>query len=207
MEERPVNLIVAGVGGQGNVLASQIIAGAAVFEGFVAVVGETFGASQRGGSVMSHIRLTREKTVGPLIPRGAADVVAALEPMECLRVLKVFGNSRTRVIMNERPNYPLSVLQGEAGYPPLDDLKAEIAGRAVLVLSFPATEVARRAGSPLAANVVLTGALAGTGLLPVGLENYRRVIAELFSGEVRELNLLAFELGVQSARESSHKRQ
>lgn len=200
MKEKPVNLVVAGVGGQGNVLASQIIAWAAVFEGFTAVVGETFGASQRGGSVMSHVRITRGKTVGPLIPRGAADVVMALEPMECLRVLRIFGNSRTRVIMNERPNYPLSVLQGEASYPSLDDLKAEIASKAVLVLSFPATEVARRAGSPVAANVVLTGALAGTGLLPPGLDSYRRAISELFSGEVRELNRAAFELGVKSVQ-------
>ncbi|MBC7325475.1 MAG: 2-oxoacid:acceptor oxidoreductase family protein, partial [Moorella sp. (in: Bacteria)] len=75
MTEQPVNLIIAGVGGQGNVLASQIVAGAAVEEGFTVAVGETFGASQRGGSVMSHVRITRGKAIGPLIPRGKADLV------------------------------------------------------------------------------------------------------------------------------------
>ncbi|MEW6274539.1 MAG: indolepyruvate oxidoreductase subunit beta [Bacillota bacterium] len=192
-----INLIIAGVGGQGNVLASQIVAGAAVKEGLTAVVGETFGASQRGGSVMSHVRITRGREVGPLIPRGQADLLAALEPLECLRVLRVFGNRETRVIMNERPNYPISVLQGEAAYPSLDDLKAEIGKLARLILSFSATDVAQQAGSPVAANVVLTGALAGTGFLPIALDSYRRTIAELFTGNARELNLRAFELGLE----------
>ncbi|MEW6425716.1 MAG: indolepyruvate oxidoreductase subunit beta, partial [Bacillota bacterium] len=177
--------------------ASQIVAGAAVKEGLTAVVGETFGASQRGGSVMSHVRITRGREIGPLIPRGQADLLVALEPMECLRVLRVFGNRETRVIMNERPNYPISVLQGEAAYPSLAELKAEIAGLARLILSFSATDVAQQAGSPVAANVVLTGALAGTGFLPIAVDSYRRTIAELFTGNARELNMRAFELGVE----------
>jgi Pyruvate:ferredoxin oxidoreductase and related 2-oxoacid:ferredoxin oxidoreductases, gamma subunit len=131
-----------------------------------------------------------------------ADLVAALEPMECLRVLRVFGNKETRVIMNERPNYPLGVLQGEAAYPSLDALKAEIARLARLILSFSATDVAQKAGNPVAANVVLTGALAGTGLLPITLDSYRRTIAELFPDPAaRELNLKAFDLGLQEIRD------
>ena len=198
-----INLIIAGVGGQGNVLASQIVAGAAVKEGLTVAVGETFGASQRGGSVMSHVRITRGREVGPLIPRGKADLLAALEPLECLRVLRVFGNKETRVIMNERPNYPLSVLQGEAAYPSPADLKAEIGKLARLILSFSATDVARQAGSPVAANVVLTGALAGTGLLPIAPGSYRRTITELFTGPAQELNLAAFARGVALARKTA----
>jgi len=195
-----INLIIAGVGGQGNVLASQIVAGAAVKEGLTVAVGETFGVSQRGGPVTSHVRLTRGREIGPLIPHGMANLVAALEPMECLRVLRLFGNRETRVIMNEHPHYPLGVLQGEAAYPSLDDLKAEIVRLARLVLFFSATDIAQKAGNPVAANVVLTGALAGTGLLPITLDSYRRTIAELFTGQARELNLLAFDLGVQEAQ-------
>lgn len=168
MNQHIINLIVAGVGGQGNVLASQIVATAAVNEGFEVSVGETLGASQRGGSVMSHVRISRKRKVGPLIPYGKADVVVALEPMECLRVLRVFGNKDTRTIINEHTLYPLKVSKGEASYPPMENLKAEIGELAVLLLSFSALDLAFKAGNPVAANVVLTGSLAGTGLLPLG---------------------------------------
>jgi len=79
------NLIITGVGGQGNVLSSQLIGQAFVSKGYYATIGETYGASQRGGSVMSHIRISSEKQLSPLIPKGMADIVVALEPLEALR--------------------------------------------------------------------------------------------------------------------------
>ena len=81
------NLIITGVGGQGNVLSSQLLGQALVGKGYFVTIGETYGASQRGGSVMSHIRLSTLKQLSPLIPRGKADVVLGLEPVEALRVL------------------------------------------------------------------------------------------------------------------------
>src|SRR5512135_3720057 len=103
------NLIITGVGGQGNVLSSQLIGQALVGKGFFVTIGETYGASQRGGSVMSHIRLSSRKQLSPLISRGQADVVLGLEPVEALRVLTVYGNRKTVVLTNTRPIYPVDV--------------------------------------------------------------------------------------------------
>ncbi|MFH1757501.1 MAG: 2-oxoacid:acceptor oxidoreductase family protein, partial [Pseudomonadota bacterium] len=83
-EKDSYNLIITGVGGQGNVLSSQLIGQAFVHKGYFTTIGETYGASQRGGSVMSHIRISSKKQLSPLIPKGKADVIVALEPVEAL---------------------------------------------------------------------------------------------------------------------------
>ena len=77
LDKDPLNLIITGVGGQGNVLASQIVASAGIKEGLFVTVGETYGASQRGGSVMSHVRFSATAQFGPLISEGQADIVVA----------------------------------------------------------------------------------------------------------------------------------
>src|SRR4030043_2158604 len=104
-----MNLIITGVGGQGNVLSSQLIGQALVGKGFFVTIGETYGASQRGGAVMSHIRISAQKQLSPLIPKGKADIVVGLEPVEALRVLTQYGNRETGVIVNTRPLYPVAV--------------------------------------------------------------------------------------------------
>jgi len=91
MDKDPFNLIITGVGGQGNVLASQILGRVLLKNGYSVTVGETYGLSQRGGAVLSHIRVSRTMTLGPLIPMGMAHAVVALEPAEALRVLPDYG--------------------------------------------------------------------------------------------------------------------
>ena len=76
----PLNVIINGVGGQGNVLASQVVGRAAVNREFKVTIGETFGLSQRGGPVMSHIRISKERNYGPLIPPNMCDIIVGLEP-------------------------------------------------------------------------------------------------------------------------------
>ncbi|MBC7105952.1 MAG: 2-oxoacid:acceptor oxidoreductase family protein, partial [Firmicutes bacterium] len=170
------NLIITGVGGQGTVLASQVVAAAAVDSGLLVAVGETFGASQRGGSVMSHVRISRDRRYGPLIPRGRATIVVGFEPLETLRVLLNYGNPSTRVIMNLRPNYPPGVLTGSNVYPDPGTLEEAVRRISAGLLAFNATELAIRAGSPVTANLVMTGALAGSELLPIAVTAYERVI-------------------------------
>ena len=87
LDKDPLNLIITGVGGQGNVLASQIVASAGIKEGLYVTVGETYGASQRGGAVMSHVRFSARAQCSPLISEGQADIVVGLEPVEALRVM------------------------------------------------------------------------------------------------------------------------
>ena len=90
--KEPLNLVISGVGGQGNVLIGGLIGQALVNEGYLVTIGETYGVSQRGGPVMSHIRISREREYGPIIPLGAGDAVLGLEPLETLRVLVDYGN-------------------------------------------------------------------------------------------------------------------
>jgi indolepyruvate ferredoxin oxidoreductase beta subunit len=195
MVTEPLNIIITGVGGQGNVLASQVVSAAAVQAGCRVAVGETFGVSQRGGSVMSHVRISLNRSGGPLIPRGRAHVVAGFEPLETMRVLLEYACSETVVIMNNRPNYPLGCLSGEQRYPDPGRIEEAVRKMTPRLHVLPATELAKEAGSPLAANMVMTGALAGSGLLPFGKEFFKPVIGTLFQGSVGDLNIRAFELG------------
>jgi indolepyruvate ferredoxin oxidoreductase, beta subunit len=191
----PLNIVITGVGGQGNVLASQVIASAAAEAGFRVAVGETFGVSQRGGSVTSHVRISGEKPYGPLIPKGRAHVIAGFEPLETIRVLADYANAATLVIMNNRPNYPLSCLSGQDQYPDLSHIEAAVKKITPRACFLPASDMAKEAGSLLAGNMVMTGALAGSGMIPFGREFFIKTIEALFSDNIRELNLKAFESG------------
>jgi len=191
----PLNIVIAGVGGQGNILASQILATAAVREGLFVNIGETYGASQRGGSVTSQIRLSATREYGPLIPSNEAHVVVGFEPVETLRVLPALANPRTRVIFNNRPLYPLSVLSGEAEYPSVEALIEEMKPLVEDVQCIPATDLAAQAGDAKATNIVMLGALAGTGMAPVDPETFFGVFDELFSGRGLQVNRAAFQLG------------
>lgn len=200
IEKDPLNLIIAGVGGQGNVLASQIVANTAIGAGYQVTMGETYGATQRGGAVMSHIRISRETQYGPVIPEGKADIIVGLEPVETLRVIGDFGNPETRVILNPRPNYPIGVLSGEAQYPPVEEVLKAIAGLVDSLQVIEATKIAEKLGEMMAANIVMVGALAGSGLIPVKVETFETVIPEIVSGVNLELNLKAFKTGLKEIR-------
>jgi len=191
-----INIVITGVGGQGNILASQLVAQAAIEEGWFSSIGETYGASQRGGSVMSHVRLSRGYQVGPLIPRGEADVVVGFEPLETLRVLLDYGNPDTRVIVNPRPTYPIGVMTGAITYPEVSKIVAAMSGAVAKVCVVPATDLAQEKGVAIAQNVVMVGALAGSGFLPLKVESFHRALRESFSHDKLELNLGAFSSGI-----------
>jgi len=122
--KRSDNIIITGVGGQGNVMASRVLAGMLVNAGYVVTIGETFGMSQRGGSVMSHLRVSSKSVLSPQIPQGNADIVIALEPVEALRVLTKYGNPDVAVLTNSRMVYPMGVITGEFTYPTIEEVKS-----------------------------------------------------------------------------------
>ena len=103
LSKDPYNIVITGVGGQGNVMASRVLSDIMVRNNYSVTIGETFGASQRGGSVMSHIRVSRQGAWSPQIPRGKADMVLSLEPIETIRVLQSYGNPDVKVLANTRP--------------------------------------------------------------------------------------------------------
>jgi indolepyruvate ferredoxin oxidoreductase beta subunit len=194
-----LNVVIAGVGGQGNVVASEVLAIALGRHGYRVSVGETFGASQRGGSVMSHVRAARDVTPAPLVPKGLVDVVLGFEPLEALRVLVEYGRETTRIVVNPRPVYPLAVQVGEASYPDVATLLGTIGQVGADVLCVEGTDLARRAGDVKAQNIVMLGALAGSGWLPVDAATFDAVLAERFGDELLRLNREAFRLGLEAA--------
>ncbi len=203
MEKDPLNLIITGVGGQGNILASQITATAAIKDGFFVSIGETYGASQRGGSVMSHVRFSKEFQYGPLISAGEADIILGFEPLETLRVLVEYGHDETDVIFNPRPNYPIGVLTGQFKYPDIEGLMKNISELARSAKVVKATELAKDLGAMVAQNVVMVGALAASRLISVSEKNYEECITELFEDKKkRDFNLKAFKLGVKGYDEA-----
>lgn len=196
LSKDPLNLIITGVGGQGNVLASQLIGRALVRENYYVTIGETYGASQRGGAVMSHLRISRESQFSPLIPEGQADIVVALEPVEALRVIGQYGNSSISAVVNSRPIYPTAVTVGDAEYPSLEKIQETIRELAAKAWIVDATDIALALGSPIFTNIIMVGALAGTHLLPLATKAFEEAIQESFPEAHLFDNLTAFSKGM-----------
>lgn len=192
----PINIIITGVGGQGNVLASRVLAGMLVSAGFIVTIGETFGMSQRGGSVMSHLRVSSTSVLSPQIPQGAADIIIALEPVEALRVLTRYGNPAVAVLANSRMVYPMGVITGDFTYPSLDEVKSMLDKLSAKNWLIDATSVAIELGNPVLSNIVMIGALAGTSLLPIDRHAFEKEIAKSMSANKRQINLTAFDTGI-----------
>ncbi len=195
MQHDPYNLIITGVGGQGNVLASQLLGRALLNNGYSVTVGETYGLSQRGGAVLSHIRISEDKTMGPLIPKGLAHAVVGLEPIEVLRVLPEFGNRDIVTIVNSRPVYPMGVIAGEQEYPAPEGLKKTLKELSGTFFWLDATQAAMDLGDAIMANVIMIGALVKAGLLPVSNQDIIREIQDTFSEKKWEINQKALEKG------------
>ncbi len=196
LQHDPYNLIITGVGGQGNVLASRMVGDMLSRQGFDITIGETFGASQRGGSVMSHLRVSRNGSLSPQIPLGRAHMVVSLEPTEALRVLKAYGNPGVKVITNMRPVRSMGVISGEQTYPAPETIMDWINQFSSAAWFLDTTETATRLGNPIFGNVMLVGALAKTGDLPLGREIFEAVVRSRMPESKVPVNLEAFDAGV-----------
>jgi len=182
----PINLVVAGVGGQGNVMVSLVIGNALVHEGYFVTIGETYGSSQRGGSVMSHLKISAEKQFSPLIPEGQADVVLGMEPVETLRVLKSFGNQNAITVVNPRPIHPVDFTGSGGGYPDMQSLLGQIKSLSGKTYTVNATDEALKMGNAMLANMILIGALLKSGLIPLSEDALMPVIKNMFPKAVAE---------------------
>jgi len=195
LSKDPYNLIITGVGGQGNVMASRVLSNMLVRKGYYVTIGETFGASQRGGSVMSHIRVSASSAWSPQIPQGRADMVVSLEPIEAIRVLKTYGNPQVMVITNSRPIYPVGVISGELDYPSVDEIKHALNELSSSSWVIDATGEAMKLGNPVLGNIIMIGAVFGMGVIPVDREGFSDVIARSLPTGKQDLNLKAFDIG------------
>ncbi len=191
----PYNLIITGVGGQGNVLASRLLGRMMVTQGYHVTIGETFGASQRGGSVMSHVRISTRSAWSPQIPRGRAHMVIAIEPSEAFRVLAGYGNSEVQVIWNTRPMHPVSVITGQAVYPGREDISRGLDELSAKHWPLEATDQAQTMGNPIFGNIMMVGALSAVSDLPLGLDIFKKAISEMMPPAKVPINLEAFSWG------------
>jgi len=202
-----INLIITGVGGQGNILISRLLGETFIEEGYTVTIGETYGATQRGGSVASHVRISRERIpYSPVTPKGKADIILGLEPSEALRLLTAYGHGGTYVVTNTRPIRSLEVAVGEAEYPSQETIAACMSQLTKRVWYINASEFALDLGNPLLTNIVMTGALIGTGLLPLDRSKVEHQLKSTFKGEKQTINLKAFDLGFESVTGSKQGR-
>jgi len=201
LSKDPYNLIITGVGGQGNVMASRVLGNMMVRQGYRVTIGETFGASQRGGSVMSHLRISEKDAWSPQIPKGRADMIIALEPSEAVRLLAVYGHSQVKVLTNTRAIYPVDVIAGEQKYPPVEEMIEPVKDLVGEAWFINATEEALKMGNPIYGNIIMLGALAGTGAIPMSREDFEEVIQESFPEDKLDMNLKAYDLGAELVKQ------
>jgi indolepyruvate ferredoxin oxidoreductase beta subunit len=185
------NCVIAGVGGQGTVLASKLIAAAAMKKGLDVRTTETIGMAQRGGSVISHIRIGEDlnKILSPIIPLGAAHAIVAFEPSEAVRQLS-FLSEKGRVLVCGTAVKPVG--SGGASYEGaamLDFLKEKAAGLTVV----DGREIMERCAKAL--NVAILSAATESGVFPFDAETLKETLPEIVPERFIELNMTAFELG------------
>lgn len=188
------SIVIVGVGGQGTLLASRILGALAVEENMEVKVSEVHGMAQRGGTVVTFVRIG-ESAVSPLIEAGGADYILAFEEMEAARALPYCKEGGT-VIANTQRIMPMSVVTGAAEYP--QDIAETIKARANSVL-LDAYALAVQAGEPRAVNLVLMGALcAVTG---GDMQKWEQAAAQCIPKKMLSVNLKAMHLGAQAALE------
>jgi len=193
LQKEPFNLIISGVGGQGNVLLSAFVGTGLLNEGFMVSVADTFGVSQRGGSVTSHIKISRKTLYSSVTLEGKADVILGMEPVETLRALGEFGNPHVVVIVNPRPVHPSGVVT----YPDLDEVKQAIMKLSSKTKFVNATEEALKMGNPIYTNIILLGSLIGAEVLPISKETMMPILEERFPGKLLDPNIKAFDKGME----------
>lgn len=183
------SILLAGVGGQGIVLASKILAKCAFTAGFEVKESELHGMAQRGGSVISHVRFG-EEVYSPLIPRGKADFLVALEELEGLRYTYYLKPS-ARVILNNKQVVPAIITPENSAYP--ENVRQKLESLGFGVDEIKALEIAKELGNLKVENIIVVGAL--SRFLPFSMEDWQKTIEESVPAKTIEINLKAFKTG------------
>ena len=191
MSDQVTNILLVGVGGQGILLASEVLAETFMLAGFDVKKSEIHGMSQRGGSVVSHVRFGRQ-VYSPIVPEGEGDVLFGFELMETYRALPLMRPG-ARVVANDLQIPPPAVLSGQKTYP--SNLPEKISQAFPDFLLVDGLQLATRAGNPRAANTVLLGAISRR--LDIDETYWRQALTKMVPEKFVEENLRAFDLGRQ----------
>ncbi len=195
-----MNFMITGVGGQGTILSSDILAAVGLAAGYDVKKSDILGLAVRGGAVMGHIRWG-ETVHSPIVPEGRVDYLVAFEVLEGLRHLHQV-RSEGNILVNQQEIHPVSVSSGLADYPErggADELLDEAVEH---VFRVPGLEIAQALGNTRVLNVVLLGAL--SAMLPVELVVWEGVLEERVPFKYKELNLQAFRNGREWMQKIGH---
>ena len=194
------DIVIVGVGGQGSLLAGQIIARVAALAGLSVAASEVHGMAQRGGSVFSTVRYG-EDVLSPAVPEASADVLLAFEKLEALRYLNYLKCDGLALINDQRIAPSIESLK-LIPYPDDNTFEEALCRRTAMVLIAPGLEIAQGLGNPALTNTVMLGAL--SLFLDLPHAKWRQAIAELVPPKTVELNLLAFQEGLDWAKRHAH---
>ena len=191
---KKTSIVLTGVGGEGVVTAANLLGKAAVKAKLNVFVSEIHGMAQRGGSVNCTVRIGN--VFGPLIASGTADAILSSEPVETLRYIQ-YSNKNTKIITSITPIIPFTVSVGMEKYPDTNLVFKELSNYGELY-KIDAVKIAQDAGSLVAKNIVLLGALAAFDILPFKSEILLETIIENVPPKYREMNKKAFEGGMKA---------
>ena len=189
-------IVFVGVGGQGNLLSSRILGEAAVLAGIPVNVSEVHGMAQRGGVVESAVVMGG--ALSSIVSDGEADVLIGFEPSETLRALNKCSREST-VITNIIPLMPFTVALGKGVYPDVKAALILIKGKVKRLIALNASALAEQAGSPMAVNIVMLGALAQSQILSLTAAQMKEALRMNIKKKLLETNLKAFDLGFEAA--------
>ncbi|MBD3198358.1 MAG: indolepyruvate ferredoxin oxidoreductase subunit beta, partial [Candidatus Lokiarchaeota archaeon] len=192
------NVLNVGVGGQGVISATQILAWSAMKQGYKVRTAETHGMAQRGGSVSSFTRFGTH-VEGPLIPRGLTDIFLAFEASEALRYAEYVGH-QTHIIINELFLYPHGI-KNEENYPNIKSIEKYLQNITPDIYIINATKLAQEAGNFRTLNTVMIGFISGLEILPIDRDLLEENILEFVPPKAKDVNLKAFNLGIEKSFE------
>ena len=188
-------ILIAGVGGQGNLFASALLARFAIRRGYQVMATETIGAAQRGGSVVSHLRIADQPLHSPLVPDGQADFLVGFEPVELLRHIRKLRPDG-QYIMNAYPVQTVGCNMGLDHYPSPAEIHGALQELGLSGFTIRATEAADELGDSLLMNMVMVGALCGVSPF-FELAEVKALITEGSRRALIEANLQALDVGAQ----------
>jgi len=188
------NCLLCGVGGQGVVLASKLIAYAAMEKGLNVRTSETIGMSQRGGSVVTHVRMG-DTVYSPMIPKGSADVIMAFEPAEAVRNLSYLKEDGVMVV-DKKAVKPVTATLTQSKYDGQEAL-LYLQKKVKKLYIIDGDAICEQAGSSKVLNVVLLGVALGSGVLSIPLDDMIEIIKKHVKPQFVEMNIKALELGAK----------
>jgi indolepyruvate ferredoxin oxidoreductase beta subunit len=191
-------IFFTGVGGQGTLTSTIILARAAMDKGLQVTCGEVHGMAQRGGVVESFLLVGGY--LSPRISPGEADVLLGFEPLESLRALHYLKPGGF-IVSNSEPIAPVGVTLGRDSYPDLDELRATVEGCSGESFFLPCRTLGQEAGAVQSGNLALLGAACALGVVPVTPEELTETVKKQLKPGIVDMNVKAIELGAEAAKE------